>query len=274
MRPDVTGTDVVLLMCAPVHVIEYLPNPAPDLWRRYLAIIFDGLRPEGANPLPTHPRPGPDLEAANPSKMRRPDGGGVPLTYAACERRRRPIRPSAGADEIRRIDELITAPRGPAAAARWSCAARRASARARCWTTPGRRRPGSGSCDASGAEFEAELPFAALHQLCVPVLEQLPTLPAPHRDALRVAFGLATGAPDPFRIGLAALELLAAAARERPLLCLVDDAQWLDAASSKAMAFLARRIAAEPVAVRVRGPVPRSAGAASWTSCPGLPSRG
>ena len=56
VRPDVTGTDVVLLMCAPVHVIEYLPNPAPDLWRRYLAIIFDGLRPEGANPLP-HPPP-------------------------------------------------------------------------------------------------------------------------------------------------------------------------------------------------------------------------
>ena len=52
VRPDITGTDVILLMCAPVHVVEYLQNPVPGLWRRYLAIIFDGLRPEGASPLP------------------------------------------------------------------------------------------------------------------------------------------------------------------------------------------------------------------------------
>jgi AcrR family transcriptional regulator len=58
IREDITGTDVVLLMCAPNHVISYLPNPAPDLWQRYLAIIFDGLRPEGAHPLP-QPSPGP-----------------------------------------------------------------------------------------------------------------------------------------------------------------------------------------------------------------------
>ena len=55
MRPDVTGTDVVLLMCAPNDVTRYLPNPPPDLWQRYLAIIFDGLRPEGAHPLPQPP---------------------------------------------------------------------------------------------------------------------------------------------------------------------------------------------------------------------------
>ncbi|MFC5825291.1 AAA family ATPase [Nonomuraea insulae] len=103
--------------------------------------------------------------------------------------------------------------------------------------------------DASGSQYEAELPFAALHQLCLPVLGHLDELPAQHRDALRVAFGLATGTPDAFRIGLATLGLLAAAARERPLLCLVDDAQWLDAASSKALTFLARRVAAEPVAM-------------------------
>ncbi|MGW2090587.1 helix-turn-helix transcriptional regulator [Promicromonospora sukumoe] len=101
----------------------------------------------------------------------------------------------------------------------------------------------------SGSEYEAELPFAALHQLCLPVLGHLDELPVPHRDALRVAFGLATGTPDMFRIGLAALGLFAAAARERPLLCLVDDAQWLDAASSRALAFVARRVAAEPVAL-------------------------
>ncbi|MFI6025876.1 ATP-binding protein [Amycolatopsis magusensis] len=102
---------------------------------------------------------------------------------------------------------------------------------------------------ASGAEFESELPYAALHQVCVPVLGRLGDLPAPHRDALEVAFGLRAGTPDLFRVGLATLELLGAAARESPLLCLVDDAHWLDSASAKALTFLARRVAAEPVAM-------------------------
>ncbi|PSK99982.1 putative ATPase [Murinocardiopsis flavida] len=102
---------------------------------------------------------------------------------------------------------------------------------------------------ASGAEFEGELPFAALHQLCVPVLAHLDALSAPYRDSLQVAFGLADGAPDPFRIGLAALDLLAAAAARRPLLCIVDDAHWMDDASARALTFLARRIAAEPIAM-------------------------
>lgn len=102
---------------------------------------------------------------------------------------------------------------------------------------------------ASGAEFEDELPFAALHQLCVPVLAHLDTLSAPYRDSLLIAFGLADGTPDPFRVGLAALELLAAAAAQRPMLCVVDDAHWLDAASVRALTFLARRIAVEPIAM-------------------------
>ncbi|MEU3767217.1 AAA family ATPase [Amycolatopsis keratiniphila] len=112
---------------------------------------------------------------------------------------------------------------------------------------------------ASGAEFEGELPFAALHQLCVPALAHLDTLSAPYRESLLVAFGLADGAPDPFRVGLAALELLSTAAGTRPLLCLVDDAHWLDTASARALTFLARRIAAEPIAMvfaaRDRDPV-------------------
>ncbi|HEX6345263.1 ATP-binding protein [Umezawaea sp.] len=112
----------------------------------------------------------------------------------------------------------------------------------------------------SGSEFESELPFAALHQLCVPVLEHLDDLPDRHGEALRVAFGLATGAPDLFRIGLATLELLTTAARGRPVLCVVDDAQWLDSASSKALAFLARRVAAEPVALVLAVRVPCPAG--------------
>jgi DNA-binding CsgD family transcriptional regulator len=112
-----------------------------------------------------------------------------------------------------------------------------------------RRTPGFRVIEASGSQFETELPFAALHQLCVPVLGHLAELPARHREALQVAFGLTAGAPDLFRVGLATLELLVAAASEHPLLCVVDDAQWLDTASSKALAFLARRIAAEPVAI-------------------------
>ncbi|MCR6483020.1 AAA family ATPase [Amycolatopsis sp. OK19-0408] len=102
---------------------------------------------------------------------------------------------------------------------------------------------------AAGSEFEVELPFAALHQLCVPALARLDELSPAHRDALRVAFGLADGRPDRFRIGLASLALLAVAARERPLLCVVDDAHCLDDASMKALTFVARRIAAEPVAM-------------------------
>ncbi|OON71923.1 ATP-binding protein [Streptomyces tsukubensis] len=116
---------------------------------------------------------------------------------------------------------------------------------------------------AAGAEFESELPFAALHQLCRPLcapsLGHLAELPAQHREALRVAFGLATGAPDFYRAGLAALELFAAAARDRPLLCVVDDAQWLDAASLKALAFVARRVTAEPVALVFAVRVPAAA---------------
>ncbi|MEU6153624.1 AAA family ATPase [Actinosynnema sp. NPDC047251] len=100
---------------------------------------------------------------------------------------------------------------------------------------------------ASGAEFETELPYSALHQLCVPVLEHVEALPPRHRDALRVAFGLAAGTPDPFLAGAATLGLLLEP--DRPLLCLVDDAQWLDRASARALAFVARRVAAERVAV-------------------------
>ncbi|MFI1470120.1 ATP-binding protein [Streptomyces wuyuanensis] len=102
---------------------------------------------------------------------------------------------------------------------------------------------------ASGAEFETELPYAALHQLLAPVTERLTALPAPHRKALQIAFGLDTGTPDPFLVGVASLGLLVETVRERPLLCVVDDAQWLDQASAKALAFLARRVSAESIAL-------------------------
>jgi AAA ATPase domain len=101
-----------------------------------------------------------------------------------------------------------------------------------------------------GVESEMELAFAGMHQLCAPMLGYMERLPAPQRDALRVAFGLASGsAPDRFLIGLAALTLLSEAAEERPLICVVDDAQWLDAASVRCLAFAARRLLAEPIAM-------------------------
>ena len=100
----------------------------------------------------------------------------------------------------------------------------------------------------AGVESELELPLAALHQLCAPMLGDLAMLPEPQQDALRVAFGLATGSvPDRFLVGLAVLGLLAEAAARRPVVCLVDDAQWLDAASSQVLEFVARRLLAESV---------------------------
>jgi AAA ATPase domain len=103
---------------------------------------------------------------------------------------------------------------------------------------------------AVGVESEMELAFAALQQLCAPLLDRLDRLPAPQRDALRVAFGLRAGdAPDRFLVGLAVLSLLAEVADEQPFLCVVDDAQWLDRASAQALVFVARRLLAESVAL-------------------------
>src|SRR4051795_7714437 len=101
-----------------------------------------------------------------------------------------------------------------------------------------------------GVESEMELPFAGLHQLCAPMLGRLGALPEPQRTALCVALGLSSGpAPDRFLVALAALSLLAEVATERPLLCLVDDAQWLDGASGQVLGFVARRLLAESVAI-------------------------
>lgn len=103
---------------------------------------------------------------------------------------------------------------------------------------------------AAGVESEMELAFAGLHQLCAPFLDRLDRLTAPQRNALGTAFGLMHGnTPDRFLIGLATLSLLSDVAEERPLLCLVDDAQWLDQASAHTLAFVARRLCAESVAL-------------------------
>jgi DNA-binding CsgD family transcriptional regulator len=103
---------------------------------------------------------------------------------------------------------------------------------------------------AAGVESEMELAFASLHQICAPMLHRLDHLPGPQRDALRVAFGQGAGeVPNRFLVGLAVLGLLSDVAEERPLVCLVDDAQWLDKASAQTLAFVARRLLAESVAV-------------------------
>lgn len=102
----------------------------------------------------------------------------------------------------------------------------------------------------SGIESEMELPFAGLHQLCAPMLDRLERLPEPQRDALQSAFGMRTvSAPDQFLIGLAVLGLLSDISEEQPLLCLVDDQQWLDRASAHVLAFVARRVGAESVGI-------------------------
>jgi len=109
----------------------------------------------------------------------------------------------------------------------------------------------------AGVESEMELAYAALQQLCAPMLEGLERLPDPQRDALGVVFGLRAGeAPDRFLVGLAALGLLAEAAQKQPLLCVIDDAQWLDLASAQALGVVARRLLAEPVALVVAGREP------------------
>jgi DNA-binding CsgD family transcriptional regulator len=103
---------------------------------------------------------------------------------------------------------------------------------------------------AAGVESEMELAFAALHLLCAPIDDFVDRLPGPQREALEITFGVSAGAPpDRFLVALATLSLLSEAAQERPLLCVIDDAQWLDSASAQALGFVARRLLAEPVAL-------------------------
>jgi hypothetical protein len=116
---------------------------------------------------------------------------------------------------------------------------------------------GCRTVSAVGVQSEMELFYAGLHQLCAPLLSVLDNLPEPQRDALCTAFGLHGGAaPDPFLVGLATLSLLCDAAGSEPVVCVIDDAQWLDRVSAQTLEFVARRLLAESVvlAVAVREP--------------------
>ncbi|MGX1254649.1 hypothetical protein RKD48_007160 [Streptomyces ambofaciens] len=129
---------------------------------------------------------------------------------------------------------------------------------------------------AGGVESEMELAFAGLHQLCMPLMSHIDRLPGPQQEALAVAFGLRGGdAADRFMVGLAVLSMLAEAAEEQPLLCLLDDAQWLDRISAQSLAFVARRLLAERVALAfsVRTP-PVDPQHDPWTALPELEVRG
>ncbi len=113
-----------------------------------------------------------------------------------------------------------------------------------------REASGLRTVEVDGVQAEMELPFAGIQRLCAPMLDGLEALRIPQRSALEVALGVAAGAaPDKFLVAVAVLNLLSATADVRPLLCLVDDAQWLDAASIQALGFVARRLVAEPVAM-------------------------
>jgi DNA-binding CsgD family transcriptional regulator/tetratricopeptide (TPR) repeat protein len=112
---------------------------------------------------------------------------------------------------------------------------------------------------AAGVQSEMELPFAGLHQLCAPMLGNLPRLPPPQREALRIAFGMSAGsAPDRFLVGLAVLSLLSDTAEQQPLVCVVDDEQWLDRTSAQVLGFVARRLMAESVALIFAARIPSS----------------
>src|SRR5580692_11253698 len=110
---------------------------------------------------------------------------------------------------------------------------------------------------AAGVQSEMELAFAGLHQLCAPMLDHAESLPVPQREALQTAFGLSAGpVPDRFLVGLPVLGLLSETAGERPVVCVVDDQQWLDHASAQALGFAARRLAADPVGLVFAARVP------------------
>jgi hypothetical protein len=122
--------------------------------------------------------------------------------------------------------------------------------------------------EVAGVQSDMELAFAGLQQLCAPLLTHLDELPEPQREALNVAFGRGVGpTPDRFLVGLAVLSLIAATATEQPLLCIVDDAQWLDEVSVQTLAFVARRLLAEPVALIFAA---RDHGAAALAGLPEL----
>jgi hypothetical protein len=147
----------------------------------------------------------------------------------------------------------------------WCYAGRRVSAKTALLEYVAQQASGFRCARVTGVQSDMELAFAGLHQLCAPLLDHHDELPDPQCEALAVAFGRGVGVtPDRFLVGLAVLSLMAIAADDQPLLCVIDDAQWLDQVSVQTLAFVARRLMAEPVAlvfaVRDGGPADVLAG--------------
>ena len=118
----------------------------------------------------------------------------------------------------------------------------------------------------AGFQSEMQLPFAAVQQLCVPFMDRIGQLAPPQQAALETAFGLSDQPPaDLFIVGLAVLELLADAAEQQPLLCLVDDRQWLDFASAQVLSFVARRLGSESLGM-IFVPASRTSTSRAWRS--------
>ncbi|MFC9993538.1 AAA family ATPase [Nocardia sp. NPDC127526] len=158
-------------------------------------------------------------------------------------------------EPIRRLTELLASTREGAGAA-LVLRGEPGIGKSALLAEAGRLATGFRVLHATGSEFEVEMPFAVLHQMCRPVLSYLDGLPPPHRRALEAAFGLTDAAPDLFGIGVGLLELLTAAGREQPVLCVIDDAQWIDDASAVVLSFLGRRIGSESVAVLLASRIP------------------
>ena len=213
--------------CAPASFVRMRPC------RRAIALRNPGT-PSPASPLRVQP-----LRRNGSSQLRSRCGHGAAGTAAARPAARaRGARPPPGGRARRHGGALVLSRR----------AGRRA--RPRCSSTRSRRRRSSGSLAPPGSKGRWSSPFAALQQLCAPILDLGSACPI--RSATRFASrsGSAPGrAPNPFLVGLAVLGLLSEAAEERPLLCVVDDAQWLDRASARALAFVARRLLAERIAL-------------------------
>jgi DNA-binding CsgD family transcriptional regulator len=196
--------------------------------------------------------------AGNP---RQDDGRAMPLTGPMSGDYRRPgraVRLTGRQAERGALDQLASAVRAGGSRVLVVCGEPGVGKSALLEYLAGRA-AGCRVVRAAGVESEMELAFAGLHQLLTPVLDRAERLPAPQREALRTAFGLSAGpAPERFLVGLAVLGLLSEAAEGQPLICLIDDEQWLDRASVQALGFVARRLAADPVglvfAARVPGP--------------------
>src|SRR4051812_30468856 len=199
----------------------------------------------------------------------------IPEGAFGAGRDRRPVMPGGWAvgrsyasarmmdrrDECRALDELLEGARSGRSAAVVVCG-EAGIGKTVLLQYVLERSTGCKTVRAAGVQSEMELSYAGLHQLCASLLTRLGRLPEPQREALATAFGLQSGiVPDRFLVGLAALGLLADVAADQPLVCLVDDAQWLDQASALALGFVARRLFAESVLLvfAVREPTPDGA---------------